>query len=243
MSVRGTFLWCVISSLPSGFGQTQTPVQAQPPAPVQAQEEPVAHFGTTVVVSNGLRGEIYFIPPGSPKLPNFEKLKPVGTVYTSELNVPDHDFTQGFPGVTNRFEWFAIDYTGNFWVEKPGKYTWALLSDDGSKLYIDGHQVIDNDGTHAARGYAAVDKLKRGEHRIRVSYFQGPATEVALILAVIPPGDDDFSVFNTDDYLSPEALAEWKKSRPDDPQFSSNQRPRRKPAQDFIMAPSIPRTP
>jgi hypothetical protein len=64
---------------------------------------------------------------------------------------------------------------------------------------------------------------------------------VALILAVIPPGDDEFSLFSTDDYLSPEALAEWKKSKPDDPQFSAkaNPRPRRKPGEDFVMAPTI----
>jgi len=175
----------------------------------------------------------------SMKLPRLEKLKPVGTIYTSELNVPRRSFTEGFPGVTDRFEWFAIDYSGTFWVEKPGKYTWAIVSDDGSKFYIDGHLLIDNDGLHPARGYAAISKLKRGEHRIRISYFQGPRDEVALMLAVIPPGDDEFSLFNTDDYLSPEALAEWKKSRPDDPQFSTTPRPRRKPGQDFVLAPTI----
>lgn len=210
------------------------------PALGQTQEDPMAHFGTTVVISSGLRGEIYFIPPMSLQLPKFQKLKPVGTIYATELNVPRRSFTQGFPGVTDRFEWFAIDYTGTFWIEKPGKYMWGVVSDDGSKLYIDGHLVIDNDGMHAAKGVAGVARLKRGEHRIRLSYFQGPRDEVALMLAVMPPGEDEFSVFDTDDYLSPEALAEWKKSRPDDPRFSGSPQPRRKPAQDFVLAPSIP---
>ncbi len=74
---------------------------------------------------------------------------------------------------------------------------------------------------------AAVAKLKRGEHRIRVSYFQGPRYEVSLIVGVMPPGDRKFGVFNTEDYLSPEALAEWKKFRPDDPRFTSGVKPRR----------------
>jgi len=200
----------------------------------------MAHFGTTVVVSSGLRGDIYFIPPQSVKLPKFEKLTPVGTVYTTELNVPRHDFTQGFPGVTDRFEWFAIDYSGKFWIESPGKYTWALLSDDGSKLYIDGHQVIDNDGGHPPQAVAGVAKLKRGEHRIRVSYFQGPRNQVALILAVMPPGDEEFSLFSTEDYLSPEALVEWKKHRPDDPQSTTGPKRRRKPGEDLVLAPRIP---
>ena len=221
--------WLVAVLLSPAYSQTS-------PAPPAANDEPVAHFGTTVVISSGLRGDIYFIPPQSLKLPRFEKLTPVGTIYTTELNVPRHNFTQAFPGVTGRFEWFAIDYSGKFWIEKPGKYTWALLSDDGSKLFIDGHQVIDNDGQHAPRGIAGVSKLKRGEHRIRVSYFQGPRTQVALILAVIPPGDDEFSLFSTEDYLSPEALAEWKKHKPD----LTVAKTRRKPGEDFVMAPTIP---
>jgi hypothetical protein len=236
--MRCTFACCVVWGLTPAPCQTQTPTPT--PAPTQTNDDPVAHFGTTVVISSGLRGDIYFLPEMSLKLPKFEKLKPVGTIYADELNVPRRSFTQGFPGVTDRFEWFAIDYRGEFWVEKPGRYTWAVLSDDGSKLYIDGHLVIDNDGLHSAKGLAAFVRLKRGEHRIRLSYFQGPRDEVALILAVIPPGEDEFSLFNTEDYLSPKALAEWKKSKPDDPQFSLNPRPRRKPAQDFEMAPSIP---
>jgi len=208
---------------------------AQNPRPPQ-NEEPVAHFGTTVFISGGLRGDIYFLPAETQRLPNFAKLKPVGSIYTSELNVPRHNFEQGFPGVTNRFEWFAIDYKGNFWIDKPGKYLWALLSDDGSKLYIDGHLVIDNDGTHPPKGVGGTCKLKNGEHRIRVSYFQGPRTQVALILAVIPPGDDEFSLFSTEDYLSPEAQAEIRKQNGDAP---AAPKPRRKPGEDFEMAPTI----
>ena len=106
-----------------------------------------------------------------------------------------------------------------------------MLSDDGSKLYIDGHQVIDNDGQHAPKGVAGDCKLKAGEHRIRVSYFQGPRTQVALILAVIPPGEDDFSLFSTEDYLSPEARAEVKKSQSNDPPDPGGVKPRRKPGE------------
>jgi hypothetical protein len=227
--------WCLVAlCLPPGF--CQTPVISQAPAS-KTTDEQVAHFGTTVFSSTGLRGDIYFIPADSKRLPKFEKLKPVGTIYTSELNVPRHDFTLGFPGVTDRFEWFAIDYSGQFWTETPGKYTWALLSDDGSKLYIDGHQVIDNDGVHGATGIAGEIRLKPGEHRIRVSYFQGPRTQVALILAVIPPGDDEFSLFSTEDYLSPEARAEVNRSKADDP---PQVKARRKPGEDFVMAPTIP---
>jgi PA14 domain len=125
---------------------------------------------------------VYHIRPGSKFLPHFQALDPRGVIYTSSLNVPPRSFKEGFPGVTNRFEWFAIDYKGRFWIEKPGTYQFALTSDDGAKLYIDDELVVDNDGLHPPEVKTARFGLSGGIHRIRVSYFQGPREEVALIL-------------------------------------------------------------
>src|SRR5580693_2855997 len=111
--------------------------------PLMAQE--TVTFGITVVIPSALQGRIYNIKHNSKKLPNFRKMKPVGTIYTTSLNIPPQDFRQGFPGVTTRFEWFAIDYSGRFWVEKEGDYGFSLISDDGANLYIDGERVIEND--------------------------------------------------------------------------------------------------
>jgi len=167
-----------------------------------AQEPPAATFGTTVVVSGGLRGAIYHIRPGSNRLPDFARLKPVGVIYASSLNVPPQSFRDGFPGVTKRFEWFAIDYTGRFWIEKPGEYRFSLTSDDGAKLWIDDGVVIDNDGQHPPIEASGSATLEHGVHRIRIAYFQGPRFEVALVLKVAPPGED-LRVFRTDDFRPP----------------------------------------
>ncbi len=172
-------------------------------------------FGTTVVIPSGLRGKIYYVGEDTWVLPDFEKLKPAGTIWTTKLNVPLRRWKAGFPGITKRFEWFAIDYTGRFWIEKPGPYKFALLSDDGSKLYIDKVSVIRNDCRHSAMARAASITLAGGLHRIRVSYFQGPRDCLALVLAVAGPGEH-WRIFDTDEFKPPANPEEWKYGKPSD---------------------------
>jgi hypothetical protein len=175
-----------------------------------AQEEPTAIFGTTVVIPSGLRGLVYYIHHNTSKLPDFEKRMPAGpAIYTSSLNLPPQDFKQGFPGVTKRTEWFAIDYTGRFWIAAPGMYTFALLSDDGAKLYIDDQVIIDNDGLHPPQEKTGAVELAEGLHRIRVSYFQGPKFQIALVLKVGGPGQE-LRVFSTDEFKPPPDPGEWR---------------------------------
>lgn len=177
---------------------------------VAAQEEPTVIFGTTVVIPSGLRGLVYHIRHSTTQLPQFEKLKAAGAaIYTSSLNLPPQDFKQGFPGVTKRTEWFAIDYAGRFWITNPGMYTFALLSDDGSKLYIDDQVVVDNDGVHAPLEKNGSVELAGGLHRIRVSYFQGPKWQVALVLKIAGPGQE-LRVFSTDEFKPPPDPGEWR---------------------------------
>jgi len=163
---------------------------------------PVYSFGTTTV-RGGFRGDIYYIKKGTKKLPDFSKLKPAGTIYTPYLCVPLRNFDKGFPGVTDRFEWFAIDYTANIWISDPGVYRFALASDDGSILYIDGRKVIKNDKLHPLVEKSGSIELSPGLHSIRVSYFQGPRFQVALVLRVSRPGQDVLFVFNTDVFKPP----------------------------------------
>jgi len=182
-----------------------------------AQEEPTPVFGTTVVIPSGLRGLVYHIHHSRTQLPDFEKLKPAGpAIYTSALNVPAQDFRQGFPGVTKRTEWFAIDYTGRFWIADPGTYRFNMLSDDGAKLYIDDQVVIDNDGLHAPLWKDGSVDLAGGLHRIRVSYFQGPKWAIALVLKVAGPGRQ-LRVFSTDEFKPPPDPGQWRFPAKDQP--------------------------
>jgi len=116
-------------------------------------------------------------------------------MYLPALNITARPFSTGFPvepacSEKPRTEWFAVDYNGKFTVKKGGAYKFRLVSDDGSLLWIDWKQVIDNDGVHSVTSKAAVVHLEPGEHKVRVFYFQARSW-VALQLFVTPPGDKE----------------------------------------------------
>lgn len=69
------------------------------------------------------------------------------------------------------------------WVEVPqtGRWTFALRSDDGSKLWLDGQPLVDNWGEHAAKQAAADRVLQAGPHHLRVDWFDaGGAASIEL---------------------------------------------------------------
>lgn len=139
-------------------------------------------FGDTKWISNGMKGRIYFLPENTSQLPVFDTLRPVGTLYTRTLDIAARSWDHGFPGVSNRFEWFGIEYKGYFRVKKAGHYTFRLLSDDGAKLFIDGKLVVNNDGLHGPGSASGETDIDNSRHSIVVQYYQGPRYQIALQL-------------------------------------------------------------
>jgi len=69
--------------------------------------------------------------------------------------------------------WFALEFEGFIKIEKENNYVFRLVSDDGSRLYIDDRLVIDNDGFHGAEAKDGELPLKEGLHPFKVQFFQG----------------------------------------------------------------------
>jgi outer membrane protein OmpA-like peptidoglycan-associated protein len=158
-----------------------------------------AAFGTAKKMDVSMEGKIYFLPQDADDLPDFSKLKSEGSIYTDRWNVPARDFTSGFPGVTNRYEWFALDYQGSIYVPAAGEYGFHLSSDDGSRLYLDDRLVVDNGGVHSMADSTGSATLTQGDHKFRLTYFQGPATALGLVLFVTPPGGSE-TLFRLQDF-------------------------------------------
>ncbi len=106
----------------------------------------------------------------------------IGFKYYEPTGKIDMNSMSGNPvlaGVTNIFttemkkrgDRFAFDYSGYIKIDKDGFYTFFTNSDDGSKLFIDDEEVVNNDGDHGDVEKSGKTALKKGFHKIRVMYF------------------------------------------------------------------------
>ncbi len=67
----------------------------------------------------------------------------------------------------------GVVFTSKMSIEKAGKYTFYTRSDDGSRLLVDGKQVVDNDGDHGVMEKGGSVQLEAGKHELRVEWFNG----------------------------------------------------------------------
>jgi len=67
---------------------------------------------------------------------------------------------------------FGYIFHGYILIPEDDIYTFYLRSNDGSKLYINNEELIDNDGPHTSIEKSAKIALKGGEYPIMVKYFQ-----------------------------------------------------------------------
>lgn len=139
--------------------------------------------------------EVYELPVDTQSLPGDWSLhNHVTTVCMDQYNVPSRNFSEGFPDVPQLFEWFGLKTKTTLLVTKAGLHTFHLNSDDGSKLWINGQLIIDNDGLHAPTAKQGSATLAVGEYTLTLDYFQGPRFDIALELLWKRPGDATFAV-------------------------------------------------
>ncbi len=96
-------------------------------------------------------------------LPDFAALTPVRSGTTPTVNEST---------VEHREEHFGLVLEGYVALPATDTYTFFTRSDDGSRLYIDGALVVDNDGRHGAFFAYGTTILERGKHRLRIEYFE-----------------------------------------------------------------------
>lgn len=169
--------------VPSDLPTADNPAQSETPTPAarlftDCEESP----------EKGIVANLYELPVNTTRLPDFTTLSSLRTVCLSQLNIQDRQFSEGFPGVEGLFEWFALDMSFQVNVPKTGLYEFSLASDDGSIMWIDDAEIINNDGLHEVATKTAKIYLEAGQHTFRVAYYQGPRWRIALELFWKIPG-------------------------------------------------------
>lgn len=108
-------------------------------------------------------------------LPDFSEIKPVRSGKIKNVVYPE-----GMP--TNNF---GLTYSGYFKADTDGMYEFFLTSDDGSKLSINGNDIVVNDGLHGMVEKSGSTFLKKGYHSIDVAFFQlGGGSGLKLMMQV-----------------------------------------------------------
>jgi predicted esterase len=87
-------------------------------------------------------------------------------------NINNFDIT-----IRDQNERFAFVFEGFIFIPEAGTYTFYTSSDDGSRLFINGNSVVNNDGPHGCNERNGQVTLAAGFAQIRVPFFENGGGE------------------------------------------------------------------
>lgn len=105
------------------------------------------------------------------ELPDFSKLNIVKEGKVKQIELTER----------KRDDLFAFVFDAYLEIDKGGSYTFYTISNDGSRLFIDGQMVVDNDGLHGARERSGSIRLEAGRHPIRITFFERGRKEMLQV--------------------------------------------------------------
>ncbi|MEM7602400.1 MAG: c-type cytochrome [Verrucomicrobiota bacterium] len=100
------------------------------------------------------------------ELPDFSQLEPIETGVLEDNLItlePAKDIKDGF----------GMVFEGTLTIEESMKANFAITSDDGSAIALDGETLVGNDGIHPAKEARMPHELEAGTHTYKVLYFDG----------------------------------------------------------------------
>ncbi|MEM9433427.1 MAG: PA14 domain-containing protein, partial [Pseudomonadota bacterium] len=123
-----------------------------------------------VSVSSGFTAEYFDVNTSLHKIDDIDwSSDPTHSEITQEINYTNSggSFWEGGSKDT-----FGVKVDGTIEVDEAGTFKFLLGGDDGAMLYVNGVQVIDNDGLHGYQTRTGEIELPEGNHHIEVKYFE-----------------------------------------------------------------------
>ena len=93
----------------------------------------------------------------------------------------DFDWRDDAPDPDLPEDGFSVRWRGKLRIDEPGRYTFYLNSDDGSRLYVDKALVVDNWSPHGELERQGSIDLRAGDVPIRVEYFDNIGTALVQL--------------------------------------------------------------
>jgi hexosaminidase len=111
-------------------------------------------------------------------VPDMSSMKPLRSGTTFDLT---------FNSLPHRWGGWGFQFKCAIDIPADGDYTFYSASDDGSKLFLDGKLLINNDGLHGTIEVPGKVNLTKGKHPLEVWYFQGGGP-TELVVSLEGPG-------------------------------------------------------
>ena len=111
-------------------------------------------------VQPGLNYQVFELRPT--QVADIDGVKSVKTGVSTAINIVP----------ATRQEHVALKFEGYFKADADAIYQFYLVSDDGSKLWMDDKEIINHDGLHGSYDKSGAVALKKGYHKIRLDFFQ-----------------------------------------------------------------------
>ncbi|MEV6236404.1 glycoside hydrolase family 3 C-terminal domain-containing protein [Lentzea sp. NPDC051838] len=151
-----------------------TPYPAYTVKPVDALR---ARLGNGLTYHRGARFEPFTVPAGAItnlRADFYNNSGLQGAAVASRADsVIDFDWQAGSPAPGVNADNWSGRWTGTLTAPATGTYEFALTSDDGSRLYLDGGLVVDNWGDHGTLTRTGSVTLQAGvPHQIQVDYTE-----------------------------------------------------------------------
>ena len=172
-------------------GPVPAPVPAATPVPAPATASTKLFAECADTPDRRMVADVYQLRRDTQTVKAMDKRKPIKRVCMAQLDVEPRNFNEGVPGL-DMTEWFGLDIRFTITIAKTGNWDFMILSDDGSRVSIDGEEIINNDGIHAPQAVMETVTLTQGVHNVRVRYYQGPGQGLALMLGWKKEGAKDW---------------------------------------------------
>jgi glucose/arabinose dehydrogenase/PKD repeat protein len=111
-------------------------------------------------------------------------------VLTRDDQSIDFDWGGGSPDPKVPTDGFSVRWTKQQFFSG-GTYEFTGTSDDGQRLFVDGNKIIDNWQDQGATTRKASTTLSRGNHEIKMEYYDAAGGAVAKLSWTFVPGSED----------------------------------------------------